>query len=124
MRGVARNSQETEAPIVRNCRQLLDLLERQGRVAYKRVSTTGIPVSISDGRSYFRPNPAAGMADFLVCIPGGVTLHIEAKSPSGALTPSQENWRDSLARVGHNTFHVVKSLGDLQEILRKYGIAT
>ncbi len=66
-----------------------------------------------------------GMTDlmiFLVPEFGGLVLHVELKASDGRLSDSQAEWRDELARFGHETHYVAHSADALCAILRHHGV--
>lgn len=52
-----------------------------------------------------------GTPDFVVALPGGRTLWVEAKSKKGKLRPEQAAWMAALRAVEHEAC-VVRSMGD------------
>lgn len=67
------------------------------------------------GWFYFRGSMAhrtyrtVGEPDFIICLPNGCTLYIEAKSRAGKLSAEQGALHTWLAKLGH-TVHVVRSI--------------
>lgn len=121
----------SEAEVLRACCRYLDLCKGPYNLTYRRISTTGVPARVSGKRVIFRKNPAAGMADLLVFIegmrlgggllPSSETLHIEVKAPGKKQSPEQVEWQLELARVGHTTYYVVRSVNDLEGVLALFG---
>lgn len=58
-----------------------------------------------------------GTPDFVVAMPGGRTVWVEAKSAKGKLSPEQRAWMAALVRVGH-TAHVVRSMQEFMEVVK------
>ena len=52
-----------------------------------------------------------GAPDFVIALPGGRTLWVEAKTSRGKMTPEQERARDMLIRLGHRQI-VVRSIDE------------
>ena len=62
----------------------------------KRVKALG-------GVAYKFTSPAhRGVADRVVCLPGGVVWFIELKAPDGRLSPLQKVFADEMARMNQN----------------------
>jgi hypothetical protein len=107
----------SEAILLKLCRQYLNLLKNRKLLTYRRISTQGIRV----GPDRFVKNEMIGMADMMVFLPGGRTLHIELKAEKGKLSSEQAAWRDEIGYLGH-TYHVVRTLDELARILKEYGV--
>ena len=83
-----------EAYLVKNVRRI-------GGVAYKFVS------------------PAhRGVADRVVCLPGGVVWFIELKAPDGRLSPLQKVFADEMTRMNQN-YCVLWSKEDVDTWIRE-----
>ena len=55
------------------------------------------------GVAYKFVSPAhRGVADRVVCLPGGVVWFIELKAPDGRLSPLQKIFADEMARMNQN----------------------
>ena len=55
------------------------------------------------GVAYKFVSPAhRGVADRIVCLPGGVVWFIELKAPDGRLSPLQKVFADEMARMNQN----------------------
>lgn len=67
-------------------------------------------------------NECVGMADLLVLIKNGPTLHIEVKSHKGRLSKEQIKWRDELTAIGHQ-YCLVRSPEDLEAVLLNNGVS-
>lgn len=53
------------------------------------------------GIAYKFVSPAhRGVADRVVCLPGGVVWFVELKAPGGRLSPLQKVFEDDMARLG------------------------
>lgn len=62
----------------------------------KRVKALG-------GVAYKFTSPAhRGVADRIVCLPGGVVWFVELKAAGGRLSPLQQVFADEMARLGQN----------------------
>ena len=60
-------------------------------------------VKASGGVAYKFVSPAhRGVADRIVCLPGGVVWFIELKTEGGRLSPLQQVFADEMARLGQN----------------------
>jgi hypothetical protein len=59
-----------------------------------------------------------GTPDFVIAVPSGRTLWIEAKASGGKLRPEQSAWLASLRFVGH-TAEVVRSMEEFIAVTRK-----
>lgn len=60
-------------------------------------------VKALDGVAYKFTSPAhRGVADRIVCLPGGVVWFIELKAPDGRLSPLQKVFADEMARMNQN----------------------
>lgn len=57
-----------------------------------------------------------GTPDFVIALPSGRTLWIEAKAKAGKLRPEQAAWLHSLRCLGHRA-EVVRSLPEFLELL-------
>ena len=63
-----------------------------------------------------RPQTAAvGTPDFVIAMPGGETLWVEAKSAKGKLTMEQLAWMAALRKVGHRS-GVVRSIEEFRAL--------
>lgn len=58
-----------------------------------------------------------GTPDFVIALPEGRTVWVEAKSAKGKLSSEQRAWIATLIRVGH-TAHVVRSMEEFKEVLK------
>lgn len=101
---------------------ILRVLQRQGRLLYRRIHTTGVPRKIQGRIVLTKNKEMEGMTDTLVFLPGKRVIHPEFKRPSGGrLSAAQIEWRDSLERLGH-VHVVVKNVNDLLVALQKEGV--
>lgn len=73
------------------------MLEKQVEAhLVKKVKTLG-------GVAYKFTSPAhRGVADRVVCLPGGVVWFIELKAPDGRLSPLQKVFADEMTRLNQN----------------------
>lgn len=62
-----------------------------------------------------------GMTDLQVYLHRGVVLHIEVKRTRGKLSPRQNEWRESLEKIGHK-FYSVDSVDRLIQVLEENGV--
>ena len=60
----------------------------------------------------------SGAPDLLVFLPGGRTLGLEVKSPTGAQSPAQIDFALKMAERGHLYF-VVRSVDDVKKIVER-----
>lgn len=63
----------------------------------------------------------SGAPDLLCFLPGGSLLALEVKAPSGTQSPSQKDFQSRLEKLGFK-YHVVRSVDDVQEILKCHSI--
>ena len=74
------------------------------------------------GWKYFRSSMAhrthrtVGEPDFIICLPRGFTLFIEAKSAAGKLSAEQRALHTWLAKFGH-VVHVVRNIESFRAVL-------
>ena len=60
-------------------------------------------VECAGGRAYKFTSPSQrGVADRIVCLPGGRVWFIELKAPRGRRSPLQKMFADEMARLGQN----------------------
>lgn len=88
------------------------MLERQIE-AYlvKRVKEVG-------GIAYKFVSPAhRGVADRVVCLPGGGVVFVELKTETGALSPLQEQFAKDMTRLGQN-YIVLRSREEVEAFIR------
>lgn len=88
------------------------MLERQIE-AYlvKRVKEVG-------GIAYKFVSPAhRGVADRVVCLPGGGVVFVELKTATGALSPLQEQFAKDMTRLGQN-YIVLRSREEVEAFIR------
>ena len=64
-----------------------------------------------------------GTPDFVIAMPGPVTLWIEAKSSTGKVQPHQAAWRAALRKVGHRA-EVVRSMAEFLKIAAEEAATT
>ena len=82
-------------------RHLVRRVAERGGVAYKWVSPGHV-----------------GVADRIVCLPGGVVWFVELKTVKGRLSPLQKVFAADMARMGMN-YLVLKSKGEVDELLQR-----
>lgn len=69
------------------------------------------------GKAYKLISPGSnGIPDRLVCLPGGRTIFVELKSPSGELSKQQEHRIAELLRTGQQVY-VLYSVADVNAFL-------
>jgi hypothetical protein len=108
----------SEATLLRVCRDTLNILQGAGLLVYRRIHSTGIP----NGKGRFRPNEdMQGMPDLLIWLKSGPVLAIELKSSVGKTTESQDLFRDAIERMGH-PYHIVNSISLLERLLASHGV--
>lgn len=112
-----------EAVVLKQCKELLTLLQTRGDLCFKRVHTTAVPINSKSytGKGRFRKNEGVGLPDLLVFLPKGKLLCIECKSDSGRLQASQKAFCELLTRYGHH-YYITRSLADLIAILCENGV--
>ena len=54
---------------------------------------------------------AKGVPDFIIALPGGMTLWVECKTAVGKPTPEQLGWGHRLSLLGHR-WSIVRSMGE------------
>jgi len=71
------------------------------------------------GRAYKWVSPGhVGVADRIVCLPGGVVWFVELKTATGRLSPLQKVFAADMARMGIN-YIVIRSKGEVDELLQR-----
>lgn len=76
-----------------------------------------IRIKALGGTAYKFVSPGyAGVADRIVCLPGGVVWFIEVKAPDGKLSPLQKLFGRRMEELGMN-YRVVWSREDVDEWL-------
>jgi len=60
---------------------------------------------------------AVGVPDFIIALPGGQAIWIEAKSKKGKLTPAQNGVRIALNSLGHR-WSCVRSFSEFLEAIK------
>lgn len=106
-----------ESGLVHALKDTLDLLRCHG-VCESRF------VHVPTGKSPQERNHAAamsGMADLLIFLPRGVTLHVELKSATGKQMPHQKDWEEQLRKYGHH-YRCINSTEEFAEELLKFGV--
>lgn len=109
----------TEAAVVRQSRDYLDILRCANKLEYKFIH-----VPRPREGQYLEQRQAhsmAGMADLLIFLPGMLVLHIEFKSDKGKQSQAQKRWQSELEAIGHK-YYVVREVERLVEILAEHGI--
>lgn len=101
---------ESESSIQRS---ILDFLAWQKIPAW-RINTMGVPLPKKPGR--FRPSPNKGISDIVGVLPSGQILCIEVKGPKGKPTPAQEEFIETVSRMGGKAF-IARSVDDVQREL-------
>lgn len=89
-------------------RQILHECSRRGFVALH-------------GAMHRKTARTAGEWDFVILLPDGRTIHVEAKTGSGKLSDDQERLHGKAWELGH-TVYVVRSLEDLKSVLRDLNV--
>ncbi len=107
-----------ERDVVKQIRELLDILSNKGLLHYSRISTTGIP----RGDNHFSPNSSRGLPDFMLWLPKGTWIGIEAKSAKGKLSVSQQVFESTMLNFGQH-YHVVRNVDEVIHVLRRHGIS-
>lgn len=106
-----------EAQVMAGVRKLLTLLRNSGALTWKRMHTSGVVIR----GKLFNNREGRGMADILVFLPGGLTLHWELKATAGRQSPEQESWARELASFGHEYF-LIRSVDEAVAVLRAFGV--
>jgi hypothetical protein len=104
----------TESDILRGCLDLLAL----HRVFAWRSNQAAVPLP---GGGFRKFRGMKGVADVLGCLDDGRLLACEIKKPGGRLTADQKAFLDNVRRRGGLAL-CVRSVGELEEALRKEGV--
>ena len=72
------------------------MLEREVEAHLRKV------VQAAGGQAYKWRSPTGGVADRVVCLPGGVTWFVEVKTAGGRLSPLQIMFGKTMARLEQN----------------------
>ena len=108
-----------EARVLQQCKHLLRILERQGKVAFIRINVSAVPVR---GGERFRPNPdMVGCSDLIIWVKSGPSLCVEVKAPGGKLSEAQRDFGERILRAGHR-YVVVTTFDDFVAILKFHGV--
>jgi hypothetical protein len=107
-----------ERQVLSECETLLAFYKKSHRLDYWRISTTGIPRA-QGNKTVFGKNPSAGMTDLIILIANGPTIFCEVKSPTGKLSPKQDEFIERMAHVySHSRIHsVVRSHIELASLI-------
>lgn len=117
-------SKYPEAQLQRACVQYLRLRAKRGDLRFMAHNPERARTPAQQARAKAM-GLEAGCADIIVFAykdgklhahRGCSTIFIELKSPSGRLSPAQEDWRDWLTQRGW-AYHVVRSVDELREIV-------
>lgn len=76
-------------------------------------------VPFDSSRMDKRTGRARGEQDFTMYAPGGVTLLVEVKTPTGNLSMDQERRHAELWQNGHKV-HVIRSYVEFLDLVRKF----
>ena len=95
-------------------KQILDYLRYRGIFCWKN-NTAGIFVK---ARNTYIPSHAPGVADILGILKDGRFLAIEVKSPTGRVSPHQQQFLDEITARGGLAF-VARSVDDAQGHLNR-----
>lgn len=106
-----------EAEVLSGCKKLLTLLKNQGKLTWRRIHVGGMTIR---GRQFKNPD-MAGLADLLIFLPRGVTLHCELKATKGHMRFEQTEWMRELSAYGHHYF-LIRSVDELISILNSFGV--
>lgn len=114
-----------ESAIQSACCTLLDVYERQGKLAYCAIPNGSVLAGGDKERAIHmgtlkRTGLRPGVPDLLIILPGGRCIWCELKSATGTLSAAQKEWRDMLAAMGHD-WRLVRSIEDLQAYLKQIG---
>lgn len=110
-----------ESAVLAQCRYILNILQRQGRLLYRRIHTTGVPRNVGGKIVLTKNEDMKGMSDIQIFLPNGKTLHPEMKRPKGKRSPEQTVWAENLQRFGHSC-QVIESVDDLLKMLNAEGV--
>jgi hypothetical protein len=94
------------------------MLEKQVEAhLIKRVKELG-------GRAYKFTSPAhRGVADRIVCLPGGVVIMVEVKTIGGRLSPLQKVFADEMQRLGI-AYECLWSKEQIDDFISKFSAAS
>jgi len=116
--------QQYESVVLTQCKALLTKLYHQGKLTWRRATTTGIPRGYRNGKMVFSPNKdGEGLPDLIIGLPAGTTLWLETKSETGRLSPAQERFKNEFEAFGHH-YRIARSVGQLESILQAFGVET
>ena len=62
-----------------------------------------------------------GVSDFILLLPEGRMVFVEAKTPEGVLNRSQARFRGAVTALGFD-YQIVRSLDDYIALLKSYGV--
>ena len=110
-----------EADVLKSCISLLDILQAQKKLAFRRVNVSGILRS-KGSKTVLTKNPAKGISDLFVWPKNRPFLAIEAKSTKGRLTADQIIFKYQIEQMGH-PYYVIRSVDELASIIESYGIS-
>jgi hypothetical protein len=106
-----------EAQVLAGVTKLLTLLKNQGKLTFRRINVGGLVI-----RGILRKNSGqVGMADLMVFLPKGITLHWELKATDGHLSFEQTEWARELRQFGHEYF-MIRSVEEAEAILAAKGV--
>ena len=112
-----------EKYLVNACRQYLTMLQNQGKLYYIRNNSGGMPLSYKTkaGRlkTRFVRFGQRGSSDFIVFFNNNNAVFIEAKSDTGKLSESQEEFKVTIRALGY-AFHMVKDMAEVEQIVKNY----
>ena len=58
-----------------------------------------------------------GVPDFVIALPGGKTLYVEAKRPGEKVKPAQRDWHTEMLKLGHYVY-VVHDLSEFLDAIK------
>ena len=104
-----------ESIIQKAIEHYLQLLENQGKLIYIK-NNSG---SFKTEQGGFYRMGKKGSSDFIVATKDAKTLWIEVKNEKGKQNENQIEFQSKIEKLGHIYF-IVRSVEDVQEILKKY----
>lgn len=112
-----KKSASSEAALIKAIKDVLEIFQAKGSLYYARLSTTGIPTR----EGGFRPNSSRGLPDFMIWLPAGTWIGIEAKAPGGKLSEGQKTFALNMAKLGHE-HHIIREIDELIHVLRTWNL--
>lgn len=107
-----------ESDLLKEIKQVLDILKRQGLIAYRRIHV----MPVMRGGRMASNNDQAGMEDLQVYLMNGRTLYWELKSQAGKQSDRQKARQAELTSLGHD-YKVIRTLNQALSELGSKGLS-